>query len=91
MALRAWWVALLVALAAGLLPVVTDPTTAALLGVAVALLCGAAAVVPAAPAPALGLVRVAAPGTRARRGTFPQQTRPGVPGRTRSRAPGCGR
>lgn len=88
---RAWLVASLVTLAAVLLPVVTDPSTALLLGVAAALVAATAAVASAGPAAALGIVRVTAPGTRARRGRFLQQTRPGVPGRTRSRAPGCGR
>ncbi|GAA1437234.1 hypothetical protein GCM10009616_38610 [Microlunatus lacustris] len=88
---RAWLVASLVTLAAILLPVVTDPSTALLLSTAAALLGGLAALVPALPQPALGVVRAATPGVRARRGRFLQQTRPGVPGRTRSRAPGCGR
>ncbi len=43
------------------------------------------------PDPALGTRRVGAPGARSLPGRCLQQTRPGVPGRTRSRAPGCGR
>ncbi|CAA9301448.1 MAG: hypothetical protein AVDCRST_MAG48-1355, partial [uncultured Friedmanniella sp.] len=93
---RACLVALPGALAAVLGPAVTDPSTALLLAATTVLLTtallGAVAVVGSTvPAPALGLVRVAAPGTRARRGHRLQQTRPGVTGRTRSRAPGCGR
>lgn len=88
---RAWLVASLVTLAAILLPVVTDPSTALLIGAAAVLLGGLAALAPTLPPPAPGVVRAAAPGARARRGRFLQQTRPGVPGRTRSRAPGCGR
>lgn len=91
MAPRAWLVASLVTFAAMLLPAVTDPSTALLVGAAAALLGGLAALAPTLPQAAPGVVRVAAPGTRTRRGRFLQQTRPGVPGRTRSRAPGCGR
>jgi hypothetical protein len=40
--------------------------------------------------PDLGRVAVGSPARRRLHGRFLQQSRPGVPGRTRSRAPGCG-
>jgi hypothetical protein len=40
--------------------------------------------------PDLSRIRVSSPARRRLHGRFLQQSRPGVPGRTRSRAPGCG-
>lgn len=88
---RGWLVASLLSIAAVLLPVVADSSTTTLLILTAALVCcWAVRPVGSSPMP-LRVVQRRAPGTRALRGGFLQQTRPGVPGRTRARAPGCGR
>ena len=64
--------------------------SAALALVASAMLCGLAAHLVLACAPRTCEVHVKTPASRRLHGRFLQQCRPGVPGRTRSRAPGCG-
>lgn len=81
----------LVTCAAMLQPVVVDGSTVALAAATAALLCALAfASFAVLPVSTLGVV-VAVPARQRLRGRFLQQSRPGVPGRTRARAPGCGR
>ena len=63
-------------------------TTVAL--VASAMVVGLAGRLVVAVLPDLTRIEVNAPARRRLHGRFLQQSRPGVPGRTRSRAPGCG-
>lgn len=81
----------LVTCAAVVLPVVVDGSGLAVVGASAALLCALTVAVLALPALTTNTAVAAVPVRRRLRGRFLQQSRPGVPGRIRARAPGCGR
>ena len=91
MSLRTLLVAWLVTCAAFVLPVVVDGSGLAVVGASAALLCALTVAVLALPAMSARTAVVAVPVHQRLHGRFLQQSRPGVPGRTRARAPGCGR
>ena len=91
MGARTLLVAWLVTCAALVLPVVVDGSGLAVVGASAALLCALTVAVLALPAVSPRAALVAVPVHQRLRGRFLQQSRPGVPGRTRARAPGCGR
>lgn len=91
MGFRTLLITWLLTCSAVLLPVVVDGSGVAVAAAAAALLCALTfAGFAVAPISTLGAV-VAVPARQRLRGRFLQQSRPGVPGRTRARAPGCGR
>lgn len=91
MGARAWLVAWLLTCAAVLLPVVPDAHPASIAAATAVVLLALTLAVAVGPVPGLLTVPVVAPARRRLRGRFLQQSRPGVPGRVRARAPGCGR
>ena len=88
---RTLLVAWLVTCAALVLPVVVDGSGLAVVAASAALLCALTVAVLALPAVSARTAVVAVPVHQRLHGRFLQQSRPGVPGRTRARAPGCGR
>ena len=91
MRLRTLLLTVLVTCAALLLPVVVDASGMAVVSASVALLCAITIAALAAPAASHRTAVVTVPVSQRLHGRFLQQSRPGVPGRTRARAPGCGR
>ena len=91
MGVRAWVIASVLACVAMLLPVVPDGNPAALAVLTAALLCAIAVSLLIGSSTPLVSAVIVAPDRDRLRGRFLQQSRPGVPGRTRARAPGSGR
>jgi hypothetical protein len=91
MRLQTLLLTLLVTCAALLLPVVVDGSGLAVVSASAAMLCAFTIAALAAPAANHRTAVVTVPVSQRLHGRFLQQSRPGVPGRTRARAPGCGR
>lgn len=89
MGFRALLLTWLVICVAVLQPTVVDGSGVA--AAAAALLCALTVAGSAVPSASTVRAVVAVPARQRRHGRFLQQSRPGVPGRTRARAPGCGR
>ncbi len=89
MGMRAWLAVVALAGAALLLPV-ADGNPAVLAAMTAVLLLAVALTLASAPTPVRVSTSRTAPGRRLH-GRFLQQSRPGVPGRIRARAPGSGR
>lgn len=91
MGFRALLLTWLVIGVAVLQPTVVDGSGVAVAAAAAALLCALTVAGSAVPPAITVRAVVAVPARQRRHGRFLQQSRPGVPGRTRARAPGCGR
>jgi hypothetical protein len=91
MEIRPVLLAWLVTCVAVLPPVMVDGSATVLAAGAASLVCLLAFSLLRSLPPGLVGAPAPAPVTRRVRGRFLQQSRPGVPGRTRARAPGCGR
>ena len=91
MALRTRLLTSLVICATLLLPVVVDGSSVAMVSASAALLCAITVATLAVPTASIRPAVVTVAVSQRLHGRFLQQSRPGVPGRTRARAPGCGR